>query len=103
MGLEPDGQTPKQTFDPHEYVSRAQFGTVLSRLIYGDANNLDDDELTTYARYQKHLYALQKDHIMNQISSPSSLEKRARVLLMLKRTVDNDLVTKYRFVSPAIN
>ena len=103
MGLEPDGQTPKQTFDPHEYVSRAQFGTVLSRLIYGDANNLDDNELTTYARYHKHLYALQKDHIMNQISSPSSLEKRARVLLMLKRTVDNDLVTKYRFVSPAIN
>ena len=103
MGLEPDGTTPKQTFDPYDYVTRAQFGTVLSRLIYGDMYNIHTGEQQQYTRYDKHLHALNRDHIMKQITHPSALEKRARVLLMLKRTVDTDLVQRYRLVSPLVN
>ena len=33
MGLESDGITPLQKFNPYGVVSRAQFGTVLSRLL----------------------------------------------------------------------
>ncbi|MEI7919553.1 MAG: hypothetical protein WCH65_05130 [bacterium] len=35
MGYETDGITKKQSFDPSEIVDRAQFGTVLSRLLRG--------------------------------------------------------------------
>ena len=40
MGLEPDGKTPKKKFYPNQYVDRAQFGTILSRLVYGDQYNI---------------------------------------------------------------
>ncbi|MEI6774521.1 MAG: hypothetical protein WCL18_07225 [bacterium] len=40
MGLHPDGKTPKKVFDPEQFVDRAQFGTILSRLIYGDVYNV---------------------------------------------------------------
>jgi hypothetical protein len=33
MGLENDGLTPKKNFDPNQEVNRAQFGTILSRLL----------------------------------------------------------------------
>ena len=103
MGLEPDGITPKKVFDPEDYVTRAQFGTVLSRLIYGETYNIPKNEQQLYTWYHKHLRALNRDHIMKQINQPSSLEKRAWVLLMLKRTVDNNLVERYRSVTSMIN
>lgn len=40
MGLHPDGKTPKPVFDPNDPVPRTEFGTVLSRLIYGDTYNV---------------------------------------------------------------
>lgn len=103
MGLKSDGKTVDKTFDPHEYVNRAQFGTILSRLIYGDKYNVYTGEEMMFKRYQKHLNALNVDNIMKQIQNPSMLEERARVLLMLNRTVENNLVEKYRLVAPAHN
>jgi len=103
MWLEPDGKTPKKTFEPNDPVTRAQFGTILSRLIYGDVYNIYSGEENTYKRYEKHLRALYEDNIMTKIQDPFMLEKRARVLLMLKRTVDNNFTEKYRLVVPAHN
>jgi hypothetical protein len=40
---------------------------------------------------------------MTKIQDPFILEKRARVLLMLKRTDDNNLVEKYRLLAPVHN
>ena len=101
MGLEPNGSTPKKVFDPNDFVDRAQFGTILSRLIYGDVYNVYTGE--TYKWYEKHLRALYEANIMSKIQDPFMLEKRARILLMLKRTDDNNLVEKYRLVAPAHN
>jgi len=101
MWLHPDGNTPKQVFDPEQFVDRAQFGTILSRLIYGDVYNVYTWE--NYKWYEKHLRALYEDSIMSKIQDPFMLEKRARILLMLKRTDDNNLVEKYRLVAPAHN
>lgn len=88
MGLEPDGKTPKKKFDPKDLIDRAQFGTMLSRLVYGDVYNLSSREKKTIARYQKHLEALGKDDIIQKIPSPWTLENRSRVMIMLKRTQD---------------
>ena len=103
MGLEPNGSTPKKVFDPNDFVDRAQFGTILSRLIYGDVYNVYSGEETTYKWYEKHLRALYEDNIMNKIQDPFMLEKRARILLMLKRTNDDNLIEKYRLLAPAHN
>lgn len=103
MGLEPNGNTPKKTFEPNDFVNRAQFGTILSRLIYWDTYNIHTGEETTSDRYERHLSALQQDAIMKQIQDPFMLEKRARILLMLKRTNDNSLVEKYRPIAAIHN
>jgi len=102
MGVEADGKTPQKAFSPNDFVNRAQFWTILSRLIYGDIYNIYSGE-ESMQWYEKHLQALYNDTIMKQIQDPFMLEKRARILLMLKRTVDNNLVEKYRLLSPAHN
>lgn len=101
MGQKADGKTPDDVFNPNDPVNRAMFGTILSRLIYGDVYNVYSGE--NYKRYEKHLRALFDDNIMKQIQDPYMLEKRARVLLMLKRTTDENLVEQYRLVAPAHN
>lgn len=41
MGLESNGVTPLESFNPNDIVDRAQFGTILSRLIRGSKNNTE--------------------------------------------------------------
>jgi hypothetical protein len=82
MGLDTDWITPKTTFDPNGIVDRAQFGTILSRILRG----------TKYAGelpfYVKHLNALKKEAIMNDITHPFVSEMRGRVMLMLQRSAE---------------
>lgn len=113
MGLNEDGTTPKKTFEPNQLVNRAQFGTVLSRLLFGDTYNIHPGEktlLTTIKnniqslissighalgsqniphqellRYSKHIQALKDHDIMRQIDTPMMLELRWYVMLMLMR------------------
>ena len=66
-------------FNPNGLVTRAEFGTVLSRALYGDVNNGG----TPY--YVEHLAALKDAGIMNNIDTPSQLEVRGYVMLMMQR------------------
>lgn len=68
-------------FQPNATVTRAQFGTILSRLLWQN----------TYAGgspyYVKHLQALKENGILTQIDTPESrVELRQRVWLMLMRS-----------------
>ena len=54
MGREADGNNTKSSFDPKSTITRAQFATVVSRLLYGTVNNSTD----TTNRATKHLQAL---------------------------------------------
>lgn len=89
MWLQSDWKTPLKSFYPQGLVTRAEFGTTLSRLIYGDAYNLESESENTYpwAWYGKHLAALKRDEIMTQIygDRPQHLELRWYVMLMLMR------------------
>lgn len=78
MGLMGQGIT---AFNPNGIVTRAQFGTVLSRVLYGDAYNVD-----TTPYYAEHLKALQDAGIMNNISNPNAPEVRGYVMLMMQRS-----------------
>ena len=66
-------------FNPNGLVTRAQFGTVLSRALYGDVNN-DGDPY-----YVNHLAALKDAGIMTNISNPNANEVRGYVMLMMQR------------------
>jgi hypothetical protein len=86
MWYNADGKIINKFFDPNYLVNRAQFGTILSRLIYGNTYNISKWETTDLQWYEKHHLALQRDGIMVQISTPFRKELRSRVLLMLART-----------------
>ena len=69
-----------QSFLPNQEVTRAEFGTTLSRLLYGNTYEWG----TLY--YTNHLLALQAAGIMNNITDPElMLEIRWYVMLMLMR------------------
>ena len=72
MGREADGLSTKKMFDPNEIMTRAQFGTVLSRLLYGTKYNTSDFA----SWYIQHLDALHTAGIMNDISNPTMEEIR---------------------------
>jgi len=69
-----------QLFNPDAEVTRAQFGTILSRLLRWSKF----DSLWEF-RYKAHLTALQKQWIMKKIDNPTMKELRWRVMLMLNR------------------
>lgn len=66
-------------FNPYGVVTRAEFGTVLSRALRGD----EYDGATPY--YADHLDALKDAGIMTNISNPSMTEVRGYVMLMMQR------------------
>lgn len=68
-------------FNPHKPVSRAEFGTVLSRFLYGNTYNGD----TWDDWFKAHLVALNHDNIMKKIDQPYLNEIRWYVMVMLQR------------------
>lgn len=121
MWLEEDGTTPKKTFNPNTLVSRAQFGVVLSRLLFGDTYNIKEGERALFVKiengiktfiskiwnilmrqsvtpslqlvwYAKHLQALKTYDIMRKIDKPTVLERKWYVMLMLMRADINWII-----------
>ncbi|MBR7037054.1 S-layer homology domain-containing protein [bacterium] len=77
---------PGNKFRPYDNISRAEFGTALSRTLWGDKNNGG----TPY--YAKHLDALKAEGIMNQIANAESTKEiRGYVMLMLMRSEANSV------------
>ncbi len=72
---------PNNAFRPYDTISRAEFGTALSRLLWGSKY----EGGTPY--YANHLNALKADGIMNQIANAESTKEiRGYVMLMLMRS-----------------
>ncbi len=82
MGLMGQGIT---SFRPNDKVTRGEFGTTLSRAIWGTKY----DGATPY--YANHLQALKDKGIMTKIENPSQMEIRGYVMLMLQRTSEKEI------------
>ena len=83
LGLMGQGIT---AFRPYDSISRAEFGTALSRALWGNEN----EGGTPY--YAKHLNALKEAGIMNQIANAESTKEiRGYVMLMLMRSEENSI------------
>ena len=76
-------------FRPNNIVTRAQFGTILSRILWWDTYNQEDTEDTPY--YETHLNALKEHSIMTQIENPMEwIELRKWIWIMLMRSDKNN-------------
>lgn len=94
MWLHPDGTTPKTVFDPNKKVPRTEFGTVLSRMLFGDTYKIDNSQSKVF--YKNHLQALKDKNVMMYTQAPMIFnpETRGFVRLMIKRADDLWLVTE---------
>jgi hypothetical protein len=72
---------PLRYFNPSWKVSRAEFATVLSRVLFWDTYNQDWSKY-----YEKHIKILEKNGILNN-TDPTIKEHRWWVMLMLKRSL----------------
>lgn len=73
-----------QNFMPNKILDRAEFGTILSRLLWWDKYDVVD-ATATKLYYTRHLDALNREKIMTQIENPESrkeLRKWAWLMLM---------------------
>ena len=93
MGMQPDGVHVMDQFYPNQYVTRAEFGTILSRMLWGTKYA----PFSGQAFYTRHLEALHKNNIVSNIydQRPKYIELRGRVMLMLHRVYENILFTNY--------
>jgi hypothetical protein len=73
-------------FRPNAKVTRGEFGTTLSRALWGNKYN----GATPF--YANHLQALKDAGIMTKIETPSQLEIRGYVMLMLQRSATESLI-----------
>ena len=71
-------------FLPNDYVTRAEFGTVLSRVLWWDKYNKTHTQDSPW--YSAHLNALKNEGIMKMIDNPKMLEKRWYIMIMLMRS-----------------
>ena len=82
MGVQSDGKTPLKRFNPSSLVTRAEFGTVLSRVLYGSTYNSTSTQWREW-----HLNNLKKDNIISVVY-PNLQEQRGWIMTMLYRTVE---------------
>lgn len=73
-----------KNFRPNDWVTRAEFWTVLSRALWWNKN----EWWNTY--YENHLKALKAEWIMNKIDTPMDKEIRGYAMLMLKRSINEE-------------
>jgi hypothetical protein len=85
MGMDGKGIKVQEAFFPDRTITRAEVGTILSRLLRGTTYATQPGDETYYGR---HLQALKNAGIMKAISQPDMLELRGNILLMLLKSVE---------------
>ena len=81
MWIKGDG-TPLKNFNPKGQVTRAEYATVFSRVLYGDKYNKSEGKY-----YENHLKALNEAGILTK-TTPTIKEVRGWVMLMMYRSVN---------------
>lgn len=84
MGWNADRKTLAYTYHPYQMVTRAQLGTIISRMLYGATY----DNGSTSQRYQGHLKGLTDKGFLKSTSSPLMIDTRTNMLTILKRIAE---------------
>jgi hypothetical protein len=75
-------------FRPNDLVTRAEFGTTLSRALNAGKDELKDMNAAD-PYYKEHLNFLKSEGIMTKIDNPNMTEVRGYVMLMMMRADDS--------------
>jgi hypothetical protein len=81
MWLETDGMTPASSFNPNQPVDKAQFATMMSRMLYGEQYNGN-----TTCRYCDHVDVLVDTRVITVTTDLFEPFRRAYAMIMLMRT-----------------
>ena len=84
MWIHTENYEPIPDFMPDKYVSRAEFGTILSRTLWADKY----EWVSGKQWYQRHLANLKSENILENID-PNITERRWWVILMIYRSAKN--------------
>ena len=87
MGIDADGNA-LEYFNPNGLVTRAEYATVFSRVLYWSVNNQKDGPY-----YEKHLAALKEAGILSN-DDPTIQEVRGWVMLMMYRSANEKASTQ---------
>jgi hypothetical protein len=79
MGLNADGKTPQEHFNPNETITLAEVATIVSRLLREEKYKGSEQW-----RYHSHLLALQKADLIPRNVDPMRPEPRGNVFVLLK-------------------
>ena len=80
MGLASDGVTPASSFNPDRTIDKAQFTTILSRLLYGPQYDNNQEEFRIW-----HVQAMQDANIITSTTDLFDPLRRAFAMIMLMR------------------
>ena len=94
MWINADG-TPLNNFNPNRKVTRAEYATVFSRVLFGDKYNKSE-----WNYYEDHLAALKEAWILTN-DTPTIQEVRGWVMLMMYRSINNESSTTIWMPNPA--
>lgn len=86
MGINADG-TPLKEFNPNGLVTRAEYATVFSRVLFGDKYNKSE-----WNYYENHIKALKEAGILTN-DTPTIQEVRGWVMLMMYRSTNAKIET----------
>jgi hypothetical protein len=78
MGWKNDKKNVLREFRPNAFITKAEFSTILSRMLYATVSN---DNGETW--FIPHLKALKDNGIIDEIVLPNNFEIRGNVLTML--------------------
>ena len=94
MWINADG-TPLKKFNPNGKVTRAEYATVFSRVLFGDKYNKSE-----WNYYEDHIKALKEAGILTN-DTPTIQEVRGWVMLMMYRSINNESSTTIWMPNPA--
>lgn len=99
MGQKADGTTA-MAFNPEGLLTRAEFGTILSRILYGNEHNSSNPADPMW--YAAHLKALKDDGYIKMIDTPLANEKRVYARIMFMRVYEMRLAENDAY-DPAVD
>ena len=81
-----------EEFMPNKVLDRAEFGTIISRLLWWDRYNITDTDHRWY--YEDHLRALKKHGILSQTDNPEERRELRKWVWLVFRRIEEKLKNK---------
>jgi len=86
MGVDKNGIKPLKNFRPNALVTRNEFITIISRMIYDGKNNVSLS--SSMHRYEKHITAIEKIKLLSKIPTRITESVTIDIFNYIKNNMD---------------